>query len=63
MSGAVGHHHNPIGAWRGGLYGGMQGKAVISERNEYRCPWCGHTNVRYERCGHIVCSKCGRGFG
>ena len=36
---------------------------VVSERNEYKCPYCKHINVRYERCGHIVCSKCGRGFG
>ena len=35
---------------------------AVFERYEYRCPWCKHLNVRYERMGRIVCSKCGRGF-
>ena len=31
-------------------------------RYEYKCPHCGHINVRYERCARIVCSKCGKPF-
>ncbi len=44
------------------LYG-LIGKTVPPVRYEYRCPYCNHINVRYERTGRIVCSKCGRGFG
>jgi ribosomal protein L37AE/L43A len=29
---------------------------------EYKCPFCGYINVRYEECGRVVCLKCGRGF-
>ncbi len=39
------------------------GPIATPERFEYLCPYCRHVNVRYERCGRIVCSKCGRGFG
>ena len=31
-------------------------------RYEYKCPHCGHTNVRYEKCGRIVCDYCKREF-
>ena len=31
-------------------------------RYEYKCPHCGHVNVRYERCGRVVCSNCGESF-
>ena len=31
-------------------------------RYEYRCPFCGHVNIRYEPCRRIVCDRCGREF-
>ena len=31
-------------------------------RYEYKCPYCGYINVRYEKCGRIVCNRCGREF-
>jgi len=31
-------------------------------RYEYKCPHCGRVNVRYERCGRIVCDYCGEEF-
>ena len=31
-------------------------------RYEYKCPHCGHVNVRYEKCGRIVCDLCGKEF-
>ena len=31
-------------------------------RYEYRCPYCGHVNVRYEPCARIVCDRCGASF-
>ena len=50
-------------------YGGPMGYVPYSKTPpvlaswEYKCPRCGHINVRYERMGRIVCSKCGGGFG
>jgi len=32
------------------------------DRYEYRCPWCGFVNVRYEPCARVVCDRCGRAF-
>jgi len=31
-------------------------------RYEYKCPHCGHVNIRYEKCARIVCDKCKREF-
>ena len=31
-------------------------------RYEYKCPYCGHVNVRYEPCVRVVCDRCGRAF-
>ena len=31
-------------------------------RYEYKCPYCGHINVRHEPCVRVVCDRCGRAF-
>lgn len=31
-------------------------------RYEYKCPYCGYINVRYEETARVVCEKCGRSF-
>ena len=31
-------------------------------RYEYKCPFCGCRNVRYEKCRRIVCDFCKREF-
>ena len=31
-------------------------------RYEYKCPYCGYINVRYEQAARLVCEKCGRSF-
>jgi len=35
---------------------------LTRRRYEYRCPFCGYINVRYEPCGRIVCDRCGKEF-
>jgi len=32
------------------------------ERYEYRCPWCGLINIRYEPTVRVVCDRCRRVF-
>lgn len=32
------------------------------KRYEYKCPHCGHVNVRYEECGRVVCDHCKKEF-
>jgi len=34
----------------------------IRIRYEYKCPYCGRVNVRYEPCARIVCDFCGKSF-
>jgi len=31
-------------------------------RYEYKCPYCGCRNVRYEKCRRIVCDFCKKEF-
>ena len=31
-------------------------------RDEYKCPYCGHANIRYEECARIVCNVCKKEF-
>ena len=33
-----------------------------TSRYEYKCPFCGHVNVRYEHTVKLVCDNCGRSF-
>jgi len=30
--------------------------------NEYKCPYCGHVNIRMGNRWFIVCDKCGKSF-
>jgi len=32
------------------------------KRYEYRCPYCGYVNVRYEVTVRIVCDRCKKAF-
>ena len=44
----------------------MMFRSAIKEygrlRYEYKCPHCSFVNIRYEKCGRIVCSFCGKEF-
>ncbi len=31
-------------------------------RYEYKCPFCGCKNIRYEKCERVVCDCCKREF-
>lgn len=31
-------------------------------RYEYKCPHCGHINIKYEQYARIICRKCGKPF-
>jgi len=35
---------------------------VFRARLEYRCPYCGTVNVRYEPAGRLVCDWCRKTF-
>jgi len=34
----------------------------IPVRHEYKCPFCGCKNVRYEACARVVCDYCKKEF-
>jgi len=35
---------------------------VRRKRYEYKCPYCGYVNVRYEETVRIVCDRCKKTF-
>ena len=44
--------------WKGNLRTSTRARV----RYEYKCPYCGHANIRYEECARIVCDLCKREF-
>jgi len=42
------------------LWGDNREKA--RKRYEYKCPWCGKVNVRYEETQRLICDRCGKTF-
>jgi len=44
----------------------MTGSLKLPIRNriryEYKCPFCGCTNIRYEECARVVCDYCKKEF-
>ena len=44
----------------------MTGSLKLPIRNrtryEYKCPYCGCTNIRYEECARVVCDYCKKEF-
>lgn len=37
-------------------------KSKLRKRYEYRCPYCGYVNIRYEETKRIVCDRCRNEF-
>ena len=44
------------------MIGNLKISTKARVRYEYKCPFCGCKNIRYEKCERIVCDCCQREF-